>query len=177
MATVNRRAASPGLRPALKPPQLGASPPLHRIHEVRRQQGVSLRSAARRLAADMREARRQEEASSDLRLSDLYKWQQVLDVPVEDLLVEPRGALSRPVLDRARLVRLMKTAMALLENSSSTALHHMAENLVEQLIDIMPELAHVGPWHSVGQRRSLDELGRAAERRISDDFLLNLLRD
>jgi hypothetical protein len=34
----------------------------------------------------------------------------------------------------------------------------------------MPELQEVGPWHSVGQRRSLDEVGQVVERRIRDDF-------
>jgi hypothetical protein len=43
--------------------------------------------------------------------------------------------------------------------------------LIEQLIEIMPELADVSPWHSVGQRRGLDEFGRVFERRIRDDLL------
>ena len=44
----------------------------------------------------------------------------------------------------------------------------MAENLVAQLLEIMPELKEVSPWHSVGQRRSLDEMGRIAEQPIGD---------
>ena len=40
----------------------------------------------------------------------------------------------------------------------------MGENLVEQILEIMPELAGVGAWPSVGQRRSLKELGTAAQR-------------
>ena len=44
----------------------------------------------------------------------------------------------------------------------------MAENLVEQLLELMPELKEVSPWHSVGQRRSLDEMGRIAEMQIGD---------
>ena len=36
-----------------------------------------------------------------------------------------------------------------------------------ELARIMPELKEVSPWHSVGQRRSLDELGRIAEQPIS----------
>ena len=44
----------------------------------------------------------------------------------------------------------------------------MAENLVEQLLELMPELKEVSPWHSVGQRRSLDEMGRIAENQIGD---------
>jgi hypothetical protein len=31
----------------------------------------------------------------------------------------------------------------------------------------MPELKEVGPWHSVGQRRTLDEVGRIASNPIS----------
>jgi hypothetical protein len=44
----------------------------------------------------------------------------------------------------------------------------MAENLVEQLLELMPELAEVSPWHSVGQRRSLEEMGRIAEQPVCD---------
>ena len=45
------------------------------------------------------------------------------------------------------------------------------KNLIQQLQELMPELAEVSPWHSVGQRRSLDEVGRIAEQPISDDAL------
>ena len=45
----------------------------------------------------------------------------------------------------------------------------MAETLVEQLVEIMPELKNVSPWHTYGQRRSLEEYGRVVERRLSDD--------
>ena len=35
--------------------------------------------------------------------------------------------------------------------------------VIAQHPELMPELQDVGPWHSVGQRRSLNEYGRAAE--------------
>jgi transcriptional regulator with XRE-family HTH domain len=141
--------------------------PLHRIQDVRRQQGMSLRTATRQLGLDARTIRAQEQESTDLRLSDLYRWQRALGVPISELLVEADEPLSRPVMERARMVRLMKTAAALLESAPTPAVRHMAENLVEQLNEIMPELKEVSPWHSVGQRRSLDELGRIAEQPIS----------
>ena len=144
---------------------------LHRIREVRRQQGVSLRSAARRMGTEVSKLKEEEQANTDLRLTDLYRWQQALDVPVTDLLAEQQEPLSRPVKLRAQMVRLMKTAAAMLEQSDSTAMHHMAETMVQQLVDIMPELAEVSPWHTVGQRRSLDDYGRAFDRRLSDDAL------
>jgi hypothetical protein len=129
---------------------------------------MSLRTAARQLKTDIRSIRAQEQATSDLRLSDLYKWQRALDVPVSELLVESEEPLSRPVRERAALVKVMKTARSLLESAPSGAARRMAENLVEQLLELMPELAEVSPWHSVGQRRSLEEMGRIAEQPVCD---------
>lgn len=142
---------------------------LHRIAEARRQQNVSHRSAARQLGTDIREVRRQERATTDLRLSELYQWQKVLGIPIGELLVDAGSALSRPVLERARMVRLMKTVKAICECAESTSVKRLTENLQHQLTEIMPELAEVSAWHSVGQRRSLSEYGRAAERMISED--------
>ena len=151
------------------------SPPaqrMHRISTVRRQQGLSLRSASRQLGADLKTVRGQEAEDADIRLSDLYAWQAVLGVPISELLNEPSTPLSRPVMERARLVRIMKTVKAIIETSSSPRVTRLAQTLIQQLVEVMPELADVGPWHSVGQRRSLDEYGRAAERLLSEDSLL-----
>ena len=144
---------------------------LHRIQEVRIQQGMSLRTAARQLGTDVRTVRTQEQAGTDLRLSDLYRWQKALDVPAVDLLEESGESLSRPVAERAKMVRVMKTAASLLETVESPTARRMAENLVQQLCDVMPELKEVSPWHTVGQRRSLEELGRAAEQVIDDSVM------
>lgn len=146
----------------------GPSRPGHRIREVRLQQGLTLRTVGRHMGVSMRQLRAEEEGRVDLRLSDLYRWQEVLGVPLEDLLCEPDGSLSRPIMERAQMVRVMKTAAAILENAPTPRLERLAQTLVEQLIEIMPELKHVNSWHAVGQRRSLDELGRVAERQISD---------
>ena len=155
------------------PPCCRAPQVFHRISEVRRRQGISLRSVARQMGIELREARRQEAASTDLTLSQLHRWQQVLGVPLEELLVESDAPLSRPVMERARLLRIMKTAAAIRERAQSASIRRMAEMFVEQLVEVMPELEQVSPWHAVGQRRSLDELGRTAEQSIPDDFLHN----
>lgn len=144
--------------------------PLHRVAEVRKQQGVSLRTAARHMKRDIGSVREQEKETSDLRISDLLAWQQVLDVPLVDLIVDNAAPLSQPVMERARLVRMMKTAAAIAEKANSIEMKRMARMLVEQLIEVMPELSEVSPWHSVGQRRSLDEVGRIVERRMRDDY-------
>ena len=40
--------------------------------------------------------------------------------------------------------------------------------LEQQLVELMPE--DVAAWHSVGQRRSPNELGRIAERVLPDSY-------
>jgi transcriptional regulator with XRE-family HTH domain len=147
---------------------------LHRMASVRRLQGVSRRTLARRLNLDVSEVRRQEEETADLSLSRLYQWQEALDVPVSELLVESEDSLAEPLLKRAQLVRLMKTALAIAEQSEQDAIRLMAQTLGDQLLEIMPELRGVSAWHAVGKRRRLDELGIAAQRTLSDDVFLDL---
>jgi len=122
------------------------------------------------LGANVRDIRSQENESNDLRLSELYRWQKALDVPLEELLVESERPLSRPVLERAKLVRVMKTAAAILELAPNAQVARLAGRLVEQLVELMPELKDVAPWHSVGQRRSADEFGQVVQRRIPEEF-------
>jgi transcriptional regulator with XRE-family HTH domain len=143
--------------------------PLQRLAQVRRQQGVSRRTVARRLNLDLNEIRHQELETSDMTLSELYRWQEVLEVPVGELLVEAEDTVSPPLMQRAQLVRLMKSALAIKENTKQESIRRMTQTLIDQLLEMMPELSGVGPWHAVGKRRRLDELGIAAQRRLSDD--------
>ena len=156
--------------PACRNAAARPGPTLHRIGHVRRQQGVTLRNVARRLGIAMAVVRRQEQADCDLRLSDLHRWQQVLEVPVAELLVEGDGQLSGPVLERSRMVKLMKTAAALRERTAGTPVGRIVEMLVEQILEIMPELSDVTPWHTVGQRRTLEELGRTGRCPVPEDL-------
>lgn len=149
---------------ALREPVPTAVRPLHRIHAVRQREGMSLRGISRKMHVQVRELKVQERTHSDLRLSQLYKWQQALQVPIADLLVESDVPLSGPVLRRARMVKVMKTVMSIQENADSIRVRRMAQMLMEQLIEIMPELEGVSSWPAVGQRRSLEDYGRAADR-------------
>jgi transcriptional regulator with XRE-family HTH domain len=144
--------------------------PLHRIADVRRRQGISVRSAARRMHTSIDQVRRQEEPANDMLLSELFRWQQALDVPLADLLVEADGPLSEPIMTRARLLRIMKTVRAIKETATSSSIQRFATMLEQQLVELMPELKDVAAWHSIGQRRSPDEVGRTAERVLPDNF-------
>ena len=149
--------------------------PLHRLATVRRLQGLSRRTVARRMNVNVTVVRSQEEETNDLPLSVLYQWQKVLDVPLAELLVNSEDSLSQPLMQRAQLIRLMKTALSLLELADSDATRAMAQTLVNQLIEVMPELQGLSAWNIVGKRRSLNELGVAAVRSLSEDALLELL--
>jgi transcriptional regulator with XRE-family HTH domain len=148
----------------------GTERALHRIAVARNRQGVSVRSAARRLGISIDQVREQEEPTHDLLVSELQAWQRVLEVPINDLLLDCEAPLSAPVLTRARLLKVMKTVRAIKEATKCISIERMATMLEQQLIEMMPELKDVAPWHTVGQRRSHDELGRTAERVLPDSF-------
>ena len=156
--------------PSASPSHRGSQRQLHRIAEVRQQQGVTLRNVARRLGIEMAVIRRQEQGDCDLRITDLQRWQQVLDVPMADLLEESEGQLSGPVLARSRMVKLMKTAAAIREQVGEGQAGRLIGQLIGQILEIMPELADVTPWHTVGQRRTLDDVGRTACDTVPDEI-------
>ncbi|MEM8735198.1 MAG: helix-turn-helix domain-containing protein [Planctomycetota bacterium] len=142
-----------------------ATTPYHRIKQVREQQGVSVRSMARRLGIDIRSYKRMECPTSDLSLSELHRVQSALDVPLTDLLIE-RDGLSSPVEDRAKLVKSMKTAVAIREAKGGPRIRRLAEMLCNQLVDIMPELQDVSGWPQFGARRGKSALGKALSQPI-----------
>ncbi len=156
------------------PTPVGPVPqPLHRLATVRKLQGISRGTMARRLNIDLGQLAEQERETADVPLSVLYAWQKTLEVPIAELLVEIDDALSTPVLRRSQLLRLMKTVLAVAEHARQPSVQRMAETMAGQLIEIMPELAHVSPWHAVGKRRRLSELGVAAERQLSDEIFVD----
>ena len=146
------------------------SRPLHRISKVRQQQGVSLRSIARKFGRAVHQIRQEEDLYHDMKISDLLRWQQVLEVPLVDLLEDPAASLSDPVSKRANLLRVMKTAKAIEESAQGIGMKRLAAMLIQQLIELMPELAEVAPRHSVGQRRTQADVGRIAEHPIPEQF-------
>jgi transcriptional regulator with XRE-family HTH domain len=147
--------------------------PLQRLAVVRRQQGLSRRTVARRMNIEVEELREQERQTADLRLSVLYAWQKALDVPIAELLVEAGDTLVSPVLERSQLVRLMKTVLAVQQQAKQESIRRMAQTMCDQLIEIMPELVNIGPWHAVGKRRRLTELGVAAQRRLAEEVFID----
>lgn len=152
-------------------------PKYHRIQEVCTQQGATVRALSRKMELSANEIREQENPQTDLKISELLKWQKVLDVPLADLLVDDEGPLSEPVSHRAAMLRVMKTAKAILSSAQDRSIKRLAEMLVHQIVEIMPELEDVTAWHTVGQRRTQQELGRIVERSIPDNFFTDPYRN
>jgi len=161
--------------PAVVPIRVECARPLHRLGEARRQEDISRHNVAHHLGITVQDVRRQECTTTDLPLSLLHKWANALGLPVAELVEEPDGSLSTPLMNRARLVRVMKTAMAILKRTGDPQTKQLARNMVDQLIEIMPELRGIVAWHAVGKHRSLDELGSTAERGFSDEVFIDVV--
>ena len=125
---------------------------LNCISQVRQRQGMTLRTVARRWNLEINDVRQMEQPNADLRISELHAWQRLLEVPLHELLVDTEGPLSPPVLQRAQLIRLMKTIVTLRDKSTEPEAQHLIERLLNQMIEIMPELKGVGPWHETEER-------------------------
>ncbi|MCL6503181.1 MAG: hypothetical protein K6T86_10880 [Pirellulales bacterium] len=133
---------------------------LHRLAEVRRREGVSLRCLARRWGISIRVVRQEEQPSTDLPLTALYRWQAALSVPLAELLPDCVAPPVDPVTQRAALVKAMKTAVTIRERARSRRVQRLINSVIDQLVAVMPELAEVGPWQEPGQRPKPKEHGR-----------------
>jgi len=143
---------------------------LHQVRTVRINQNQSLRTLSRRSGISISKLQAMEDERADVRLSQLYQWHSLLEVPSSELLLEPSDALSSPIRERACLVRMAKTVRTLLKHCPDRASEALAKTLLAQLTEIMPDLKDVTAWNEIGTRRSLDELGRAAAYRESYNF-------
>jgi hypothetical protein len=159
----SERGAAGRAQGAASPKGVAALRVLHRIREVRREQGVSSKRAAQLMGKSIETIRAEEVETTDLRLSQLYEWQRLLEVPIEDLLVEPHAPLSEPVLKRARMVRLMKTVQAIMERTGQPSVRRLAQTMVNQLVEIMPELEGVTPWNSLDRKKARNQNSRILE--------------
>jgi transcriptional regulator with XRE-family HTH domain len=173
MSTVITSLPDVGSQPTAPVALPTAKQPLHRLGTVREREGVSRRTVARRLHTTIAEVKRQEDETVDLLLSTLYEWQKALEVPVSELLADAAEPLSSPVQDRAKMLRVMKTAVTILERTRQTSIQRMAQTLVEQLTDLMPELEGVSPWPTVGKSRLPSDYGQVAYRRLPDEVFVD----
>ncbi len=142
---------------------------LQRVAEARKQQGFSLRTIARRTGIDLRTLRAHENPKTDMKLSELRAWQLALELPMVDLIEDDLQPLSSPVKDRAMLVKIMKTVVAIKEAGGPPRVQRLATMLFEQMVELMPELQEVGGWPQHGSRRTGNS--RIVEQKVNTQSL------
>jgi transcriptional regulator with XRE-family HTH domain len=114
--------------------------PLHRLAAVRAARKVSPSVLAQRLNITAEQVKLREQGSVDLPLSELYKWAAALEVPVERLLVNSDVVVPVPEMDLESAKELLRTARALCAETDHPNLERMATALVEQIVELAPEL-------------------------------------
>ena len=150
--------------------------PLHRLAVMRNEQGISLSKIAKMLGITIAEARRQELETTDLLLSQLYCWRNVLETSIGDLLIEPEHIPTNPIKCRSQLVKMMKSVRSILETTKEKGTRTFAETLAALFIEMMPELQHITAWPSVGKAREQRDLGQAAYRHF-DTVIARLIEE
>ena len=113
--------------------------PVHCLSTVRRQQGVSLHKVAESLSTPLDRVVWQETETSDLSLSELWAWREVLGVPVGDLLNDRASPVYGPEIERSQIHRLIKIASHIRDRTQSLSVQRLAEMMITQLFEIMPE--------------------------------------
>ncbi len=149
---------------------LSEEPPTwHHIRSTCKAEGVSARKVARRWKISLKEVRRQLNESTDLRLSELHRWQALLRVPFAELLpANAELALANPVSRRSQLIKAMKTVMSIQDAARQVSVQRLVSALIDQLTVIMPELAEVERWHGTEIGRGLYDDDRVARLNLSE---------
>jgi len=130
-----------------------------------------LRSVSRNMGVGVRQLRREENEAADLTLSRLVEWQRALNVPLLEVLLDNDEQMTPSVIHRGALLKIMKTAAAIIEQSDCPDVKTLASQIADSLTEVMPELAGVTAWPSVGQRRTSEDMGRIAECPVSAKLL------
>lgn len=115
---------------------------MHRVNAVRLQKKISLGDVSKSTGKSILELSRQESETTNLQLSELRVWAEALDVSVTDLLVDSGDGLSLFQLNRPELMSLVRHAQEILGHSNSASIHRLANNLIQDINELLPHLAN-----------------------------------
>ena len=138
----------------------------HRLRTVREREGISLKTVSRRSHVGVPQLRQEEDETRDLTLSQLYVWQRALRVPISELMVDAEDSLDEKIRLRCAMLRLTRTAKTILRESRTATVRNLAQTMLNQIYEVMPEAAAMGPWNEVGQRRSPQDVPRIVEQTV-----------
>ena len=138
----------------------------HRLKQVRHAAGMSLRTVSRRTGVSMRKLKQQED-SNDLSLADLVLWKEALGVPFMELFRDSPDRTEAITRMRAGLIQLMRSAKSLKRDAQTDRQSVLAENMIRDLIGLMPELHDIGSWPQNMHRRRSDEPARVESQVVA----------
>jgi len=159
---------------------------LNNIREVRKREGITIRTMIKRLGITKYEYEKLEADDKDLKISELQRIQAALCVPLQELITPADEDPSFEfITDRVHVLRAYKSAMSLqklLASSGKADVKRMLERLIADLLVIFPELdghtinrddsTGVHGW-PIGHRRTNDnpgDLGKTALNPVPEQF-------
>lgn len=160
-----RRSGSPVEPDLRRKPGLPAQEKLHRLAEIRRREGISVRAMARRLGVTSTEVRRQERSFTDIPLRVVAEWAAALRMPIGELVADANDGLPPHLHRRANLLRAMKAARAIERRAKEKTVRLLAADISQRLLAVMPELVEVSAEQDLAEKRQLP-LGRIATETI-----------
>ena len=106
----------------------------HRLRTVRQQQCVSLRDIAERTGVSVHTASQEENGEIDLSLSRLFAWQQALEVPIAELLVNYQ--FSGENEEQRSVSKAIQLAKQALQRSDSPDVRAVTQAVVDELVNL-----------------------------------------
>lgn len=156
------------------PLPLAAAPRgLHRLAAVRRERRLSPEALAKRLRIDVDLLRAFEQEQADMPLSLVYRCQQALGASLRELLVSESDPLALPSVERTKLAEWLQTVVAILQEAKQPAIRRMAHNLVDQIVELAPELKLLAAQSQAGCAQLLDDQGCSASKPLSEEVFLD----
>jgi transcriptional regulator with XRE-family HTH domain len=146
--------------------------PLHRLAAARREKGLSACTLARRLKTSVDWVKRQEQQYADLSLSSLHEWASALEVPAEALLIDSEVLISELTIPWNRALTLYRTAQAILEKAEHPNFRRMVTTLLEQLVNLVPELKDAGPLTAADRRRLGEQVQALVVRQLPENVFI-----
>ncbi len=171
-----RSTGTPGEQKKRRKPGLPDEDCIHRLAEIRRREGISVRAMARRLGITSSEVRRQERSFTDIPLRVLADWAAALRMPVAELVADAADGLPPHLQRRANLLRAMKDARAIQRRAKEKTIRLFAADIVELLLAVMPELIEVAAEQEPSAKRQ-QRLGRTATETIPIAWLMGVEED
>jgi transcriptional regulator with XRE-family HTH domain len=124
--------------------------PLHRIREVRRREGVSIRTIVRKTGIDMGTVKALDNPVSDPTLSQLARFADAIEVPLCELICDADADEVQRL--RGLLVRVSKITNLMLAKLPNGPARRLVQSIDEHIREELPDAEVINALHGVTDR-------------------------